>query len=159
MIDTPAPAAIPSNTPTPPKGKSSPSPTPEITRPTAISSPTAEKIAVPSETPAIAQPSAQPDYNRVFSGGEVDQRAVILSKPAPGYTEEARKNQVSGTVTLRVVLAASGQVANITVVKGLPDGLSEKAIAAARQMRFEPARKDGRAVSQSLTIQMNFSLY
>ncbi len=101
----------------------------------------------------------QRDYNKVFSVREVDQPARILSRPAPSYTEEARKNQVQGTVTLRVVLAASGSVTNISVVRGLPDGLSERAIEAARRIKFTPAQKDGHAVSQSATVEMNFSVY
>jgi TonB family protein len=62
-------------------------------------------------------------------------------------------------VILRVVLAASGEGTDITVVKGLPSGLSEKAIAAARKIKFEPARKDGHQVSQSVELTFNFNLY
>ena len=99
------------------------------------------------------------DYNKVFSPREVTQKARILSKTEPPYTEEARKNQISGTVVLQVVLSSSGQVTNIRAVSGLPYGLTEKAIAAARQIRFTPAMKDGRAVSQYTRIEYNFNLY
>ncbi|HEV2915457.1 MAG TPA: hypothetical protein VGX92_19410, partial [Pyrinomonadaceae bacterium] len=40
------------------------------------------------------------DYNRTFSPREVTQKARILSRPEPQYTEEARRNQISGTVVL-----------------------------------------------------------
>jgi protein TonB len=99
------------------------------------------------------------DYNRTFSPREVTQKARILSRPEPQYTEEARKNQVSGTVVLRAVFSSSGQVTGIRAVSGLPYGLTEKAIAAARQIRFSPAMKDGRAVSQYIQIEYNFNLY
>lgn len=99
------------------------------------------------------------DYTRVFRHNEVTRKAVITSKPDPDYTEEARKNQVSGVVRLRVVLSASGTVTNISVVKGLPDGLTERAIAAARLIKFHPAQKDGREVSQWATIEYNFYIY
>jgi TonB family protein len=120
-----------------------------------------EKPSVPTPTPVAADtPKTQPvDYNKAFSGKEVTQKARILSQPRAGYTDTARQNGISGTVTLRMVLAASGEVTNITVVSGLPDGLSEKAIAAARQIKFEPAMKDGRAVSQYIQVQYNFSIY
>ncbi|HKY26841.1 MAG TPA: hypothetical protein VJM12_02735, partial [Pyrinomonadaceae bacterium] len=36
------------------------------------------------------------DYNRIFSGKEVSSKARVLSKPEPQYTEEARKNQITG---------------------------------------------------------------
>jgi TonB family protein len=100
------------------------------------------------------------DYaNRIFKPSEVSSKARILSRPEPQYTEEARKNQVSGTVVLRAVFSASGQVTNIRTVSGLPNGLTERAMAAARQIRFAPATKDGRPVSQYIQIEYNFNLY
>ncbi len=99
------------------------------------------------------------DYNRTFSPKEVNVKARILSRPEPQYTEEARKNQVSGTVVLRAVFSSSGQVTNIRAVSSLPYGLTERAISAARQIRFTPAMKDGRAVSQYIQIEYNFNLY
>ncbi len=86
-------------------------------------------------------------------------KAVIISRPEPGFTEEARKNNVTGLVRLRVVLAASGAVTNVSVTKGLPDGLTEKAIAAAKGIKFRPAQKDGRAVSQYISLEYNFNIY
>jgi TonB family protein len=99
------------------------------------------------------------DYTKVFLPGEVDRQARILSKPIPDYTEEARKNNVQGVVELRVVLAASGEVSNIRVVQRLPFGLSERAVVAAKQLKFTPAMKDGRAVSQSQVLDYKFGLY
>ena len=99
------------------------------------------------------------DYNRTFSQKEVTRKAQIVSRPEPLYTEEARKNQITGTVVLRMVLNANGSVSNIAPVSRLPDGLTEKAIAAARQIKFVPAEKDGRKVSQYVTIQYNFNIY
>ena len=103
--------------------------------------------------------AASVDYTRPFRQNEVTRRALITFKPEPGFTEEARKNDVEGVVRLRAVLNASGSVTNISVVKGLPDGLTEKAIAAARQIRFTPAEKDGRAVSQYVVLEYNFTIY
>jgi TonB family protein len=100
-----------------------------------------------------------PDYNRPFRANEVTRKAVITLKPEPQFTEEARKNNVTGLVKLRLLLSSGGSVGNISVVKGLPDGLTEKAIAAARQIRFTPAEKDGRKVSQWIVIEYNFNIY
>jgi TonB family protein len=100
------------------------------------------------------------DYaNRVFKPNEVSSKARIISRPEPQYTEEARKNQVSGTVVLRAVFSSNGTVTNIRTVSGLPNGLTERAMAAARQIRFTPATKDGHAVSQYIQIEYNFNLY
>ncbi|HEX8145649.1 MAG TPA: energy transducer TonB [Pyrinomonadaceae bacterium] len=99
------------------------------------------------------------DYSRPFKQQDVSVRALITSKPEPGFTEEARKNGVTGTVRLRAVLSASGEVTNISIVKGLPGGLTEKAIAAARQIKFRPAQKDGHTVSQYVVLEYNFNIY
>ncbi|HKP72472.1 MAG TPA: hypothetical protein VJT82_06010, partial [Pyrinomonadaceae bacterium] len=53
------------------------------------------------------------DYDRTFKTSEVTRKAQIISKPEPLYTEEARKNQVTGTVRLRLVLGASGSISGI----------------------------------------------
>jgi TonB family protein len=98
-------------------------------------------------------------YRRTFTGSEVDQRARLLSKPEPQYTEEARRNQVSGTVMLRAVFSSSGEVVQIRALNSLPFGLTERAIAAARQIKFVPAMKGGRAVSVHMQLEYNFNLY
>ena len=99
------------------------------------------------------------DYSRTFHPKDVTRKANITSKPEPLYTEEARKNQVTGTVRLRLILGASGSVSGITPLSRLPDGLTEKAIEAARKISFRPAEKDGRKVSQYVTIEYNFNIY
>jgi TonB family protein len=97
--------------------------------------------------------------NRIFSPLEVTQRAGILSKPEPLYTDEARKYGVSGTVILRAIFSSAGEVTNIRVVSKLPHGLTEQCIAAARGIKFRPAIKDGRQVSQYIQMEYNFNLY
>lgn len=99
------------------------------------------------------------DYTRVFNQREVGQKAVILHKPDPGFTESARKFTVTGVVRLRVVLNRTGEVTNIGVIKGLPHGLTARAVNAARGSKFKPAQKDGRAVSQYVTFEYNFNIY
>ena len=99
------------------------------------------------------------DYSRIFTGKEVTSKARLISKPEPQYTEDARKNQITGTVVLKVVFSSGGQVTNIRTVSGLPYGLTERAIAAARQIKFVPATKDGRQVSMWMQLEYNFNLY
>jgi TonB family protein len=98
-------------------------------------------------------------YGEGYRSWQVDQRARVLSKPEPQYTEEARRNQIAGTVTLRAVFASSGEVVQIRALNSLPFGLTERAIAAARQIKFVPAMKDGRAVSVYMQLEYNFNLY
>ncbi|HEX8459523.1 MAG TPA: energy transducer TonB [Pyrinomonadaceae bacterium] len=99
------------------------------------------------------------NYTRNFSRREVTQNAVVRSTRKPDYTEAARKFGVVGTVRLRVVLSANGQVTNITPISRLPHGLTAKAIEAAQKIKFTPAVKDGHIVSQYATIEYNFNIY
>ncbi|MGI8917092.1 MAG: energy transducer TonB, partial [Pyrinomonadaceae bacterium] len=86
-------------------------------------------------------------------------RVRLLSKPEPQYSEEARRNQISGTVVLRAVFSKTGEVINIRAISPLPYGLTERAIAAARQIRFLPATKDDHPVSVHMQLEYNFNLY
>jgi len=98
-----------------------------------------------------------PDH--VFTNPQVEQRARVLSKPEPQYTEEARKQGVTGTVILRVVFSTTGEVTDIRTVKPLPMGLTERAITAARQIRFVPALRGGHPVNVYMQLEYNFNLY
>ncbi len=89
----------------------------------------------------------------------VTQKYKIIAKPRADYTDLARQNQVTGTVTVKVTLLASGQVGNVSPVSGLPYGLTEKAIAAARAIKFEPTKKNGVPITTVATIQYSFTIY
>lgn len=99
------------------------------------------------------------DPDRVYPQAQVTERARVLAKPEPQYSEEARHNLVMGTVVLRVVFSRTGQVTNIRAMQTLPFGLTERAIAAARMIRFQPARRNGQAVNVSMQLEYNFNLY
>ncbi len=122
-----------------------------------VTAPAADPLLVsnqPPVTPAV-------NYERVFTQREVDQKAVITSKPAANYTDSARQNNIQGEVRVQAVLDRSGTVRTIKVVLGseLGYGLPEQAIAAARKIKFTPAIKDGRPVSVQLTVQYLFRVY
>jgi TonB family protein len=99
------------------------------------------------------------DSNSVFTGREVTTKARVLAKPEPQYTESARKYAVQGTVALRCVFSSSGEVKNLTVKNRLPHGLTERALSAAREIKFTPAMKDGHPVSMYIQLEYNFNLY
>ncbi len=97
--------------------------------------------------------------DRIYGPREVTVKARITFKPEAQYTEDARRNQITGTVVLRAVLASNGTITGIKAVNTLPNGLTEQAIAAAKKIKFVPAQRDGRAVSQYIQIEYNFNLY
>src|SRR5258707_15147605 len=84
----------------------------------------------------MPQSSATPDANQIYKGKEVSTKASVKKKPEPSYTKDARKHGIEGTVILHCVFASTGQVTNIHVVSVLPDGLTERAIEAAKKIKF-----------------------
>jgi len=86
-------------------------------------------------------------------------RLVIKAKPNPGYTLEARRNGVEGRVVLRVEFRADGQIGDITPLEELPDGLTEKAVEAAKLIEFEPELRDGQPVTRTLRVMFQFRLH
>lgn len=106
---------------------------------------------IPLENPAVV--------GRVYLAKEVDIKARIISKPEATYTDRARLRDITGSVVLRLVFAANGQVTDIRVITGLPYGLTERSIEAARRIRFVPAMKDGQPVSTLMQVVYTFNLF
>ena len=99
------------------------------------------------------------DGERIYRPSEVDTKAVVLKKPKAAFTREARKRAIEGTVVLRVIFSATGEVKNPTLLFGLPYGLTESAIKASQKLKFRPAIKDGKPVPMWVHLEYIFSLY
>jgi hypothetical protein len=95
----------------------------------------------------------------VFFAAEVETKSVITYRPEPSFTEEARQAGTRGAVKLRAVLASDGAARRVFVTQGLPHGMTEACVAAARRIKFESAMRDGRRVSQFVVIEYNFNIY
>ncbi len=86
-------------------------------------------------------------------------RPTILYREKARYTEDARAEKVQGAVILLATFTADGRITNIRVLKGLPNGLTQEAIKAAQHIRFNPATRNGVAVTVQARLEYNFSLY
>jgi len=114
---------------------------------------------LPYEPPVTPESSNDETIKKLFVGREVDRKARLAMKPEPAYTESARQHAVVGTVVLKVIFSWDGHVTNIRTVSGLPYGLTERAVDAARKIKFIPAIKDGKYVSMWMQLEYNFNLY
>jgi TonB family protein len=77
--------------------------------------------------------------------------AVVGPQPLapiePAYPEAAQEKGIEGEVALVLSIDARGEVTDVVVEKGLPEGLTEAAVAAARRARFRAAADaEGRPV-------------
>jgi TonB family protein len=82
----------------------------------------------------------------------------ILFKPRPLYTAEARRLQIEGEVLLEMQFGAGGEARILRVVRGLGHGLDETAMAAAREIRFRPAERDGAPLDSAAIVHIVFQL-
>jgi TonB family protein len=104
-------------------------------------------------------PFDNPTCQENLMGSKVDGKARLVMKPEPRYTEDAREKQVVGSVVLKVVFSCNGSVSDIRIVDGLPHGLTEQAIAAAKKIKYVPAVKGGKFASMWMQLVYNFNLY
>jgi TonB family protein len=85
---------------------------------------------------------------------------VAVVTPQARYTSLAKKNHVQGEVFVTLIVDANGMPQNPRVVKPLPAGLTEEALAVVEKYRFKPALQDGKTpVPVMITIAVNFKLY
>lgn len=87
-----------------------------------------------------------------------DRPFEIVDKPKASYPKDFNA-AVQGTVTLRVEFLSKTKIGRISVIKGLPHGLTEQAIAAARKIVFKPAIKNCSAVDLFVPVSYSFTQY
>ena len=93
-----------------------------------------------------------------YRAGSGIQPPRLLREVKADYTEEARRRRLSGDVILEIVVTRDGRVGNVTVLRGLGQGLDQQAIAAVRQWQFAPARRQGEAVDVIVEVAVEFKL-
>ena len=108
----------------------------------------AENTSVPVPTPEKTQ-----QVPKTISGGVLNGKAVFL--PKPPYPPAARAANVSGAVSVQVMIDEEGNVISATAVSGHPL-LRAAAAAAARGAKFSPTKLAGQPVKVSGVITYNF---
>ena len=104
----------------------------------------------PPDGPALIVPRA-----RKFPHGF----ASCKSCPEPAYSEEARAKRIEGIVLLVVTVTEQGTAEQISVVRGLPGGLTDSAVQTVRSWRFGPAvGPDGKSLATRTPIEVRFRL-
>jgi len=120
-------------------------------------------IGIGSGRGISSKTSNETDKSNGSSAGMRDGLCVkdvkILSKPRAVFTDIARQEQITGVVKLRITFLASGKIGTITLVQGLPGGLTKQAMKAARAIRFEPALRNGIPVTITKLLEFPFIIY
>jgi protein TonB len=90
-------------------------------------------------------------------GGNV-QAARLLQQAKPIYPASAESAGIQGTVLLRAIIGTDGTIMGLTVSSSPDPALSEAAVEAARQWRYQPTLLNGQPVEVVTTISVNFRL-
>ncbi len=110
---------------------------------------------IPDASAVVQQPRSLRPKTEV---GVSSDALRIQSKPTPVYTAVARAKKIEGNVELAVVFKASGEVVVTRVIKGLGFGLDETAAAAARGIKFTPAKRNNQSIDFEATVTVVFQL-
>jgi len=82
----------------------------------------------------------------------------LLHEVKADYSEEARRQGITGDVVLEIVVRRDGTVGDARVLQGLGGGLNERAVQAVRQWRFAPAHRLGTPVDVIVEVAVEFKL-
>lgn len=83
-----------------------------------------------------------------------------ISCPAANYTQSAQSKRVQGVVELVTIINANGEIEKLAVIRGLPGGLTEQAIEAAKRWKLKPAiGPDGNPVAVREMLEVQFQLF
>ena len=140
-----------------------PDPTPEEPEPILV-----EEVEVPDVDFLVGDvvfgiPDGPPETYGMGGDGPIRMGAGVTPPikiyfPSPRYTEEGRQGRITGVVILETVIDSEGNVRHVKVLKGLPMGLTESAVATAKEWRFRPALRGGEPVAVFLNLTIRFSL-
>ena len=85
---------------------------------------------------------------------------VMVHEVRRPYTPEALTAKVEGRVLLESVVLADGTIGDVRVLTSLDTahGLDQRAVEAMKQWRFEPGKKEGKAVAVRIACEMQFTL-
>ena len=115
--------------------------------------PGADRAGIPIE---VKKPEP-PEHKSPLHRSEGVMAAALIYKVQPQYPAIARTIHLAGTVYLRAIIATDGRVRQLEVISGNPI-LTNPALQAVRQWRYQPTRLNGEPVEVETLITVNFVL-
>jgi periplasmic protein TonB len=109
------------------------------------------------QAPPQPQPQPQPPRGPLPVSHQGIKPPVKIVNVSPEYPATARQVRQQGIVILEAIIAASGAVETVRVLRGYPL-LNQAAIDAVQQWRFTPALLNGQPVPVVMTVTVNFQL-
>lgn len=84
----------------------------------------------------------------------------LIREVKPGYTSDALRARIQGTVRLQAIVSPEGSVSSARVIRSLDAtfGLDQEALNTLKQWRFLPGTRAGRAVPVLIEVELTFTL-
>lgn len=161
LVSSDTPAASTSSAPVEP----GPAPVP-VPAPAPAAMPGERKTGTESASPSTG-PVAAPSLPSLplgvdttwYLARQVDVFPKSIGHIQPVYPEEARRQNLAGTLKLMLKIDDLGRVREAEVVEATPPGVFDAAaLEAFRNARFQPAMRDGRPVRYQAYIRVDFKL-
>ena len=162
----PAPVLAPKPEPAPVVEARPPVQPPAVAPATAKPAPVAEPTSAPTPV-AHPKPTNGPDLPSIpvmidtywYEARQLDSQPKAIAAIKPEYPPNAVRRGIEGTVRLKLKVDEFGLVRDAEVEEGDPPGIfDESALAAFKNGRFTPARKDGQPVHALIYIRVRYEL-
>lgn len=118
-------------------------------------------FAVPAPRPAEPPAAAAETRTEVANLAVIPPSfgAAYLRNPAPSYPVTARRNNVQGTVTLRVLVTREGWPARVDLERSSGSSqLDQAALDTVKTWRFAPARRGNEPIDDTVIVPIVFRL-
>jgi len=95
---------------------------------------------------------------KIFDPSQLDRQPVPVSQTHPTYPFEMRRDGLSGEVVVDFIVDAGGHVSRAFASSSSNREFESGAVAAVAKWRFQPGRKNGRAVNTHMQVPVVFTL-
>lgn len=110
-------------------------------------------LALGLVTPMLAKQD-----DTIYKPGDGVSLPKLIRDVRPQYTADAMRRGITGAVLLRCVVDRDGVPTSLEIVRSLDEELDQVALAALKQWRFEPGKKNGNAVLVQIDVTMSFTM-
>ncbi len=95
------------------------------------------------------------DVDSLFSMADLDQQPRVIYQPGPTLNDQLRR-KAPGTVYVLFIVDQGGRVENPLVQKSSDSIFETPALAAVKQWKFEPGKRNGKAVRFRMRVPISF---
>jgi TonB family protein len=89
--------------------------------------------------------------------GQTPPRAIY--SPEVEYTQAAKAAKFTGSCVVSLIIGVDGKPSEVTLNKKIGMGMDERVIRTLSRWKFEPERRNGRAVTTRIHLTLNFKLF